>query len=210
MVVTFAILYQNRYKLNIYKMKKVLLLVAFLVIGLSVIAQTKWSVDPVHSSLSFSVNHLSISQVIGRFMKFDGNYTAAKKDFSDIKISFRTEASSINTGAEKRDDDLRSDNFFNTAVYPFLKFESTSFKKVKGNNYLLTGKLTIKDVTKVVTLNVIYGGTTKDPWDNMRSGFSAKTIINRFDYNIKYDPTGLAVGKMVILNLYIEFVESKM
>ena len=111
-------------------MKKVVALVAFMAIGLSVMAQTKWTVDPVHSSLSFSVKHLGISQVIGRFMKFDGSYTAAKTDFSDIKISFNIDANSINTGAEKRDDDLRSDNFFNATMYPTLKFESTSFRKL--------------------------------------------------------------------------------
>ena len=191
-------------------MKKILSLSIFLVIGFSLIAQTKWTVDPVHSSLSFSVKHLSISQVIGRFMKFEGSFTAAKTDFSDIKIVFNVDANSINTGAEKRDDDLRSDNFFNATMYPTLKFESTSFRKGKGNKYVLTGKLTIKDVTKEVSFDVIYGGTTKDPWGNMRSGFSAKTTINRFDYNIKYDPTGLAVGKMIALSLYMEFIETKL
>jgi len=191
-------------------MKKLLLSAAVLVIGFSVIAQTKWAVDPVHSSLNFSVRHLGISEVIGRFMKFDGSYTAAKKDFSDIKISFNVDAASVNTGAEKRDEDLRSDNFFNTALYPSLKFESISMKKIKGNNYRLTGKLTIRDVTKVVTIEVIYGGLTKDPWGNMRTGFSGMAIINRFDYDIKYDATGLAVGKIITLNLNLEFVEAKM
>ena len=190
-------------------MKKVLSVIAFLAIGISVIAQTKWTADPVHSFLCFSVKHLGISEVSGRFMKFEGSYTAAKTDFSDIRISFNVDASSINTGVEKRDEDLRSDNFFNTSMYPFLKFESISFRKIKGNKYLLTGNLTIRDITKLVTFNVVYGGSTKDPWGNIRSGFSATTIINRFDYNVKYDPSGLAVGKLVNLKLNMEFIESK-
>ena len=190
-------------------MKKVLSVLAFLAGGFSVIAQTKWTVDPVHSSLGFTIKHLSISEVSGRFKKFEGSYTSAKANLSDIKISFIVDAASINTEEEKRDEDLRSDHFFNAKKYPFLKFESTSFKKLNGNNYRLFGKLTIKDVTKDVSFRVVYGGTAKDPWGNTRSGFSATTTIDRFDYNINYDPTGLAVGKVVTLNLNMEFIKAK-
>ncbi len=190
-------------------MKKVLSVLAFLAIGFSVFAQTKWSADPVHSSLGFSVKHLGISKINGRFNKFEGTYTSAKADLSDMKISFNIDAFSINTEVEKRDDDLRSDNFFNAIKYPYIKFESTSIKKLKENNYRLFGKLTIRDVTKDVIFHVVYGGTTKDPWGNTRSGFSATTIINRFDYHINYDPTALTVGEEVTLNLNMEFIKSK-
>ena len=190
-------------------MKKVVALVAFLAIGFSVLAQTKWSVDPVHSTVGFSIKHLSISEVNGNFKKFDGSYTSAKTDFSDIKINFNIDASSVNTGEDKRDEHIKGDDFFSVQKYSSLKFESTSFKKVKGNNYLLTGKLTIKDVTKDVTFTVVYGGSAKDPWGNNRAGFAATTVINRFDYNIKYDPTGLAVGKEVTLKLNLEFIQAK-
>ena len=190
-------------------MKKVLSVLAFLAIGFSVIAQTKWTADPVHSSLGFSIKHLTISEVSGKFTKFDGSYTSAKANLIDIKINFIVDAASINTGEEKRDDDLRSDHFFDAQKYSYLKFESTSFKKINGKNYRLFGKLTIKDVTKDVSFTVVYGGTAKDPWGNTRSGFSATTTIDRFDYNINYDPTGLLVGKTVTLNLNMEFIKAK-
>ena len=190
-------------------MKKVVSVFAFLVIGISVFAQTKWSVDPVHSLVGFSVKHLSISDVAGSFKKFDGSYTVSRADLSDLKANFSIDVASVNTSSDQRDGHLKSDDFFNAEKFPNLKFESTSFKKVKGNNYLLAGKLTIRDVTKDVTFNVVYGGSAKDPWGNTKSGFSATTVINRFDYNVKYDATGLAVGKEVTLNLNLEFIQGK-
>ncbi len=190
-------------------MKKVLSLLAFLVLGSSVFAQTKWNADPAHSFLNFSVKHLGISLVNGNFKKFEGTYTSDKADLSDIKINFTADASSINTGVEQRDTHLKTDDFFNAEKYPVLKFESTSFKKGKGNEYVLTGKLTIRDITKEVVFNVVYGGVTKDPWGNNRTGFGATTVINRFDYNVKYDPTGTAVAKDVTLTLNLEFVQAK-
>ncbi len=190
-------------------MKKLVAVAAFLASGFSVLAQTKWSVDPVHSTLGFSLKHLSISEVNGNFKKFDGSYTSSKQDFSDIKIVFNIEAASVGTGEDKRDEHIKGDDFFSVQKYPSLKFESTSLKKIKGNNYLLSGKLTIKDVTKDVKFNVVYGGAAKDPWGNNRAGFYATTVINRFDYNIKYDATGLAVGKDVTLKLNLEFIQAK-
>ena len=190
-------------------MKKVVSVFAFLVIGISVFAQTKWSVDPVHSVVGFSLKHLSISDVTGNFKKFEGSYTVSKADLTDLKATFSIDAASANTGSDQRDGHLKSDDFFNAEKFPTLKFESTSFKKTKGNNYVLSGKLTIRDVTKDVTFNVVYGGSAKDPWGNTKSGFSATTVINRFDYNIKYDATGLAVGKDVTLNLNLEFIQGK-
>lgn len=190
-------------------MKKSLVLLAFLVLGSNLFAQTRWNADPAHTFVNFSVKHLGISFVNGNFKKFEGNYVTAKADLSDSKINFTVDAASINTGVEQRDAHLKTDDFFNAEKYPFLKFESTSFTKGKGNDYLLSGKLTIRDVTKDVTFKVVYGGVTKDPWGNNRTGFSATTVINRFDYNVKYDPTGTAVAKEVILTLNLEFVQAK-
>ena len=80
---------------------------------------------------------------------------------------------------------------------------------MKGDEYLLKGKLTIRDITKEVSFKVIYGGVTKDPWGNTKSGFTVTTVINRFDYNIKYDPTGLGVAKEVAITLNLEFIQGK-
>lgn len=90
-----------------------------------------------------------------------------------------------------------------------MKFESTSFKKLNGNNYELSGKLTIRDVTKDVKFAVVYGGTAKDQQGNTKAGFGATTTINRLDYNIKYDPTGAGVAKDVAITLNLEFVQGK-
>jgi polyisoprenoid-binding protein YceI len=190
-------------------MKKVLSIVAFLILGTSLFAQTKWSVDPAHASLNFTVKHLGISFINGNFKKFEGSYTSAKSDLSDIKISFTADANSINTGVDQRDGHLKTDDFFNAEKYPTLKFESTSFSKIKGDEYVLNGKLTIRDVTKDVSFKVIFGGITKDPWGNTKSGFTATTSVNRFDYNIKYDPTGVGVAKDVLLTLNLEFIQGK-
>ncbi|MDO7742808.1 MAG: YceI family protein, partial [Pedobacter sp.] len=92
---------------------------------------------------------------------------------------------------------------------PTMTFAGTSFKKLKGNNYELSGKLTIRDVTKDVKFAVVYGGTAKDQQSNTKAGFNATTTINRLDYNIKYDPTGMGVSKEVKINLNLEFVQAK-
>jgi polyisoprenoid-binding protein YceI len=190
-------------------MKKLVSIVVLLLAGSSVFAQTKWSADPAHTFVNFSVKHLGISFVNGNFKKFEGAYTVSQQDLSDIKITFNIDAASVNTGVEQRDGHLKTDDFLNVEKYPALKFESTSFKKIKANEYLLAGKLTIRDITKDVTFKVVYGGVTKDPWGNNRSGFTATTTINRFDYNVKYDPTGLGVAKDVAITLNLEFVQAK-
>lgn len=190
-------------------MKKIFSITALLIVTSSVFAQTKWTVDPAHSSLNFSIKHLGISFINGNFKKFDGAYTVSKADLSDIKIQFTAEAGSINTGVEQRDGHLKTDDFFNAEKYPSLKFESKAFTKVKADEYLLKGNLTIRDVTKEVAFKVVFGGITKDPWGNTKSGFSATTTINRFDYNLKYDPTGTAVAKDVQLTLNLEFAQGK-
>jgi len=190
-------------------MKKLLSIAAFLMLGSAVFSQTKWSADPAHSFVSFSVKHLGISFVNGNFKKFEGSYTATNPDLSDAKISFTADASSINTGVDQRDAHLKTDDFFNAEKFPQLKFESSSFTRVKGDEYLLKGKLSIRDVTKEVSFKVIYGGVTKDPWGNIKSGFTVTTMINRFDYNIKYDPTGMGVAKEVAITLNLEFIQGK-
>jgi len=90
-----------------------------------------------------------------------------------------------------------------------MTFVSSSFKKLKDNNYELAGKLTIRDVTKDVKFNVVYGGIAKDQQANTRAGFHATTTVNRLDYNIKYDPTGMAVAKDIKIELNLEFVQAK-
>jgi polyisoprenoid-binding protein YceI len=190
-------------------MKKVFLFLVALTATVAVSAQTKWSVDPMHSSVNFSVKHMGIAFVKGNFGKFDGTITASKADLTDAKISFSVDVKSVNTGVEMRDNHLRTDDFFNAEKYPAMTFESTSFKKLTGNNYALTGKLTIRDVTKNVVFNVVYGGTAKDQQGNTKAGFGATTTINRLDYNVKYDPTGAGIAKDIKIELNLEFAQAK-
>ena len=190
-------------------MKKLFLFVLATSLSISTFAQTKWTTDPMHSFVNFAVKHSGISFVDGSFKKFEGEIVAAKADLTDAKITFSADVASINTSVEMRDNHLKSDDFFNAEKYPKMTFESTSFKKVKNNVYALAGKLTIRDVTKNVTFDVVYGGTAKDQQGNTKAGFLATTKINRLDYNVSYDPTGAGIAKDVLITLNLQFVQAK-
>ena len=197
-------------------MKKAFLLLLAVSISVASFAQTKWTVDPMHSFVNFSVKHMGISFVDGTFKKFDGSITSAKPDLTDAKISFSADVNSISTNVEMRDNHLKTDDFFNAEKYPKMTFVSTSFKrqaakspKQISNTYFLKGNLTIRDVTKEVTFLVTYGGTAKDQQGNTKAGFKATTTVNRLDYNIKYDPTGMGVGKDINITLNLQFAQAK-
>lgn len=185
-------------------------------ISISSFAQTKWTTDPAHSFVNFSVKHSGISFVDGSFKKFEGTIEASKADLTDAKINFTVDVASINTSVEMRDNHLKSDDFFSAAKFPTMTFVSTSFKKqgvkspkVETTVYVLKGKLTIKDVTKDVSFFVNYGGTAKDQQGNTKAGFMATTKINRLDYNIKYDPTGAGIAKDINITLNLQFAQAK-
>ncbi|WP_413998591.1 YceI family protein [Flavobacterium sp. W1B] len=172
--------------------KKILFLIAVFVFQspTSVIAQkTKWTVDSLHTSVKFSAKHLGLSLVAGQFTSFEGSMMADKLDFTDAKFDFVVTTNSINTNVAKRDEDLRSANFFEVNKYPQMTFKSTGIRKLKGENYLLTGILTIKDVSKTVTLKTVFHKAITDPWGNTRTGLRAVLTINRFDYHINQKET---------------------
>ena len=196
-------------------MKKVLFSLLTLFIGINTQAQTAktWQVDPVHSAVKFSVTHLVISEVDGSFKKFQGNIKSAQADFQDAQIEFTIDVNSINTDNNMRDEHLKSADFFDAKQFPTMKFVSTSFKKKSGNNYTLTGNMTIKGVTKKVSYNVIFGGIAKDGYGNTKAGFKVKGIINRFDYDLKWNALteagGATVGKETDMTLNLEFAQAK-
>lgn len=194
-------------------MKKLILSSIFALSAFVVSAQTKWNVDKMHSNVKFSVAHLVISEVDGSFKSFNGSLTSTKPDFSDAAIEFTVDVNSVNTDNEMRDGHLKGDDFFNAEKYPQMSFKSTSFKKVKGNVYVLTGNLTIRDVTKKAVFNVTYGGTAKDGYGNTKAGFKASTTIDRLAYNLKWNSLteagGSVVGKDVTINLNLEFAQAK-
>jgi polyisoprenoid-binding protein YceI len=194
-------------------MKTLLLsLVALVATAFSASAQTTWVCDASHSNVLFTVNHLVISEVQGSFRVFDGKITASKPDLSDANVDFSVDVKSINTDNNDRDNHLKSDDFFNAEKFPKMTFKSQSMKKVGDKKYKLTGTLTIRDVSKTVTFDVVYGGEVKDPWGNTKSFFRADATINRIDYNLKWNTLmetgGAVVGKDVKIRLNMEMKKS--
>ena len=180
----------------------------FLFAYVEVQAATKWSIDQSHSKVQFGVTHLVISEVTGQFNKFDGTIESPSDDFTDAKINFVVDVNSIDTDNQDRDNHLKSDDFFNAEKYPEMKFNGKSMKNVGGNKYKLTGDLTVRDITKEITLDVLYNGTVKDPWGNTKAGFKITGELNRFDYGLKWNALvetgGAVVGKTINLNINLE------
>ena len=167
-------------------MKKINFFAILLVLTFtSLSAQTKWTFDQAHTDVMFSVTHLVISTVTGYFRNSDGSVVTNGNDFNNAKINFTIQTKSIDTDNKKRDEHLRSKDFFYAKKYPEIIFKSTSFKKVEGNNYKLTGNLTMRGITKPVVLNVQYNGMVKDPWGNLKAGFKITGSLNRFDFGLK-------------------------
>jgi polyisoprenoid-binding protein YceI len=195
-------------------MKQMFILIgAILIMAISATAQTTWTVDNIHSGVKFSVSHLIISEVEGSFKVYSGTLLSQKPDFTDAAVDFTVDVTSINTDNEMRDKHLKADDFFNAEKYSKMTFKGASWKKVDDRNYVLEGDLTIRDVTKRVTFTVIYGGTIKDPWGNTKAGFKATTVINRFDYGLRWNTLteagGATVGKDVSITLNLEFGQKK-
>ncbi|MCH8940933.1 MAG: YceI family protein [Bacteroidetes bacterium] len=195
------------------KIKFIILFVLMIFASNSFAQTTTWNIDPVHSKIGFRVRHLIISEVEGRFKSFEGSVTTDKEDFNGSKIVFSLDARSVLTDNTRRDNDLKSANFFDAEEYPEITFKSTSFEKVEGNKYKLEGNFTIKGITNHIIMDVIYGGTIKDPWGNMRAGFKITGKINRFDYNLKWNKLleagGAVVGKEITITCNIEVIKQK-
>jgi len=148
---------------------------------------TKWSIDPMHSEVQFKVKHLVISTVTGFFKSFSGSVESDGEDFSDAKVEFSLDIDSIDTTQTQRDEHLKSAEFFDAAQYPHITFKSTSLTKTGDDEYKLTGDLTIKDVTKPVTLDVEYGGSAADFYGNTKAGFEVTGKINRKEFGLTWD-----------------------
>lgn len=159
------------------------LFVALLAIG-SASAQSVWTVDKSHSKVGFSVTHMVVAETEGQFKDFDASVSSASDDFNGAAVEFSAKTASVDTENEKRDGHLKGDDFFNSEKYPDLKFKGKLEKA--GGKYQLKGDLTIRDVTKPVTLDVAYGGNVK-AFGGERAGFVVNGNIKRFDYGLKWD-----------------------
>ena len=173
-----------------------------------------WNIDPAHTVAGFTVRHLMVSNVTGVFESTKGTIEYTIGDPNSVKADVTIETKSVNTRVTRRDDDLRSDNFFNAEKFPTITFKSKRVQNVKAGGFELVGDLTIRDVTKEVVLKV-EGPTApiRDPQGNRRVGAAASTTINRKEFNINYnrmiEAGGVVVGDEVKINLEIEAIEKK-
>jgi polyisoprenoid-binding protein YceI len=198
-------------------MKKVIrLLVAVLALSLAVPVAARaesWVIDPAHTVSGFTVKHMMITNVTGVFEVTRGAIEYKPGEPGSIKADITIETKSVNTRIGRRDDDLRSDNFFNAEKFPTLVFKSKRVQNVRSDGFDLVGDLTIRDVTREVVLKV-EGPTApiKDPQGNRRVGATATTTVNRKDYGILYNraiEAGGVVGDEVKINIDVEAVEKK-
>jgi polyisoprenoid-binding protein YceI len=172
---------------------------------------TKWVLDPMHSEVQFKVKHLVISTVSGFFKSFEGQLETENDDFTDAKIEFSLDINSIDTNQGQRDEHLKSADFFDAAQYPKIAFKSTSFTKEGDDEYTLVGDLTIKNVTKPVTLAVEFGGSAADFYGNTKAGFEITGKINRKEFGLVYDGVteagAIVLGEDIKLLINVQFAK---
>lgn len=173
---------------------------------------TQWNLDTTHSELQFKVKHLVISTVTGSFKKFNVEATTDGDDFSTAEVKLTADVSTVDTGNEQRDGHLKSDDFFNAEKFPALTFESTGVKKIDDENFILSGNLTIRDITKAVDLNLVLGGIAVDPYGNTKAGFEVEGKVNRKDFGLKWNAVteagSVVVGDVVKIHGNIQVVKS--
>lgn len=171
-----------------------------------------WTIDPDHSNIGFKVRHLMVSNVRGSFDKHSGTVEIDDKDITRSKVNISIDTNSINTNVQKRDEHLRSADFFDVTKYPTMTFVSKKVAKAGKDKLKVTGDLTLHGVTKQVVLDVA-GPTkeSKDPWGNIRKGATATTKINRKDFGLVWNAAletgGVTVGDEVTITLEIEMIK---
>jgi polyisoprenoid-binding protein YceI len=173
---------------------------------------TTWTIDPDHSSVGFKVKHLMISNVKGTFDKHTGTVEINDKDITKSKVEVSIDTNSINTNVQKRDEHLRSADFFNVAKFPAMTFVSKKVAKAGKDKLKVTGDLTLHGVTREVVLDVEGPSKeSKDPWGNIRKGATATTKINRKDFGLVWNKAletgGVAVGDEILITLEIEMIK---
>ena len=172
--------------------------------------KTEWDIDLSHSSIRFSVKHLNISVVHGRFDRWTARVSLDEAGMEHSKVSARIDAASINTNEPKRDDHLRSADFFDTGKHPEIDFHSTHVEKTSSGTFQVAGDLTIACVTRRVALDVELMGRARDPWGAERAVFAATTTIDRRDFGLVWsqllESGGLLVGEKVKVEISVEAV----
>jgi len=193
--------------------RRCLRLVAFAVLALPAAAGAQsaaWTIDAGHSAASFSVRHMVVAKVRGRFAQWSGSVQLDPGDLTGARAEVEIDAASIDTGVADRDKHLRSGDFFDVERFPKLRFTSTKVERAGSDRYRVHGELTIRDVTRAVVLDVEHGGEAKDPWGNTRAVFSAKTSVNRTDFGLNWNQVleagGVLVGERIDIELEVQAV----
>ena len=170
---------------------------------------TTWQLDPAHTNVEFGVRHLMISTVKGRFGDISGTVTLDPHDESAAAVDITVQTASIDTRQEQRDAHLRSPDFFDAQNWPVISFHGTSVEGDTDSEFQLTGDLTIRDVTREITLDVTKEGQGSDPWGNVRAAYSAKGKIDRRDFGLTYNQVletgGVVVGDEIKISVNVEF-----
>ncbi len=173
---------------------------------------SRWKIDHDHTTIEFQVKHMVVSKTKGKFLDYTGavKMDPEAKEFKTIEAVIQTK--SVFTDHEKRDEHLRSPDFFDVQTYPTMTYTMKSYKKT-GDTYTALGDITIRGVTKEITLVGTFNGVAKDPWGNLRAGFSAEGTLNRKDFGMKFskmlDNGGLMVGDEVQIMLEVEVIQEK-
>lgn len=188
-------------------MKRFIAALPLLVAGLAHADAVEWKLDTSHTKIGFSVPHLVVSSVEGRFKEASANVKLDDADLTKSEVSVDINAASIDTGDTKRDDHLKSPEFFDAKKFPKLSFKSTKIVKA-GAGYKLTGNLTIRDVTKAVTLDATLSAPVKTPWGNHARAAKLSGKVKRSDFGLKWNKAleagGFVIGEEVTLNVNAE------
>lgn len=175
--------------------------------------KTKWVLDSMHSEVQFKVKHLVISTVTGNFGKFEATAETDGDAFETATVSFSADVDSITTGNEQRDGHLKSADFFDAGNHPKITFESTGISKIGDDQYKLNGNLTMRGVTKPVTLDAHFGGTMTDPYGNFKAGFEVTGKVNRKEFGLHWhavtEAGGIVVSDEVRIHANVQFAKQK-
>jgi polyisoprenoid-binding protein YceI len=169
-------------------------------------AKSTWAIDPTHSEIGFKVKHMMFTNVSGKFNTFSASIENEDNQFETSTIHFEAEINSIETNNADRDNHLKSADFFDAEKFAKLSFKSSTIKKISENEFEIEGELTVKDVTKTITLATEYSGLMLDPWGNTKAGLSIAGKINRKEFGLTWNAAletgGVLVGEEV--KLFVE------
>lgn len=174
-----------------------------LLVGSAFAADT-FNVDHDHTSLLFKINHLGVSNTVGRFNDFSGSFSLDTKDPAKSNISLTIQTASVDSGVKKRDDHLRSPDFFDATTFPTMTFVGKTYKKVSDTVFEVTGDFTLHGVTKPLTITVSKVGEGNDPWGGFRQGWSTSFTVKRSDFGMNFMQGG--IGDVVTINVEVEGV----